>query len=460
MENSERFWLNQARSLRTTVNGVLWIEHWALPAIITHILCAVMVLWLRQSPEFSWGPLGWGYGCLWLGLCVWGFRGLRGRVYGVASALSRLEVQHGLYGQLSAAYAGKAEWPEPPIKPERSLAFRSIPLHGWLVLSMVVLVVAAVIPVSRDTGSPLAPNIETPPDMTTVETWLEVLAEDPALDPMALEKFEEQLESLQEEDPASWYDQASLEAASALRQDLEHSLSELADKLDQAHMAISDAADSQQAEEMLSELTLGPEALSALSALPQGVMPWRDSILDQLTEGAADGPMQLNADAMEALQQSMSRTQNTAQTLSDIGTLRRLTEEELQQLLAQGQNSGMGQQPGSGDGDADGNGPGSGGLARGPGTAPLLFRPDDLPFLPENFQAVSNSDLSRASIGETINTRIVSLDEGAQEDVETGILQGARQIDRGLGGTATWQQTLTPAEAARLKKFFQREESP
>ena len=221
-------------------------------------------------------------------------------------------------------------------------------------------------------------------------------------------------------------------------------------------MAVDEAADSESSGGASTDMTLGPEAMNALSALPQEAVPWRDSILDQLTADASNGPMQLNSEAMEALKQSMSRTQNTAQTLADIGTMRRLSQEEMQQLMAQCQNLGAGQQPGEGECE----GPGTGGLARGPGTAPLLFRPDDLPFLPENFQGVSNSDLSRASIGETIDTRIVSPEDRDQDEVDTDILGGARQIDRGMGGAATWQQSLTPAEAARLKKFFQRETSP
>ena len=450
MDDLQRYWLGQARLLKGTVNAVLWVERWIIAAISAHFVFAGVLLMGRRMTGFDAEAYVWAYGVLWIGLATWGLFRMRGAAYTTHSALSRLEVHYGLYGQLSSASEGKAEWPERPFKKQSPVVFQGTPTQGWFLLSLAVLGIAAVLPVGREIGTVLAPDIESPPDMTTVETWLEVLKEDPALDPAALEKFEDQLESLQNEDPASWYDQASLEAASALRQDLEHSLGELADKLDQAHMAIDDAADPELGQESGNQMTLGPEALSALSALPQGAMPWRDALLDQLTAEAGQGPMQLSSEAMEALKQSMSQTQNTAQTLADIGTMQRLTQEEMQQLMAQCQN------PEAGEGDQ----PGTGGITRGPGTAPLLFNPDDLPFLPENFQGVSNSDLSRASIGETIDTRVVSLDEQDQNDIETGILQGAQQMDSGMGGTATWQQSLTPVEAARLKKFFQRDTSP
>lgn len=386
----------------------------------------------------------------WVTLAALGLIRAKSKWYTNESALSRLEVQHGLFGQLSAAEAGQAEWPEPQEK-RPAVVLRLTQLQGWFLLSLIVFALALFVPIQKGQQTVLAPNIETPPDMATVETWLEVLSDDPAIDPAALEEFEEQLASLEDEESSTWYDQASLEAASALRQNLEHSVNELMEKLDQAQMAV-DAA-SEDAENSVRPMDMGSDAMSALKALPQGAMPWRDAILQRLSESNGQSPMSLSPEAMESLRQSMQRTQNTAQTLSDMGTLRRLTDEELEQLLQQCRACGS---PSEGGEDGK-DGPGTGGIARGPGTAPLIFQQNEMPFAPEVFEGVSNADLSRASLGETIDTRVVSPNEQETEEIGSSLLEGGSSFSTGSGGAATWQQSLTPAESARLKKFFSRD---
>ncbi|MGB0370257.1 MAG: hypothetical protein ACPGN3_02835 [Opitutales bacterium] len=448
MEDSQRFWLGRARRLAARVNFFLWVEGWLLAGVVVHIAYAAGVLWMRSSMDYSMSSIWLGYAGLIIVLAIAALWRCRGKWYTVQAALSRLEVHHELYGQLSAANEGKAEWPARG-ESSGSVQYRSTNGQVWFGLSLLFFVIALWIPIQKQVKDVFAPDIETPPDMTTVEMWLEVLKDDPSIDQAALEDIEDTLETLENEDPASWYDQASLEAASALREQLEYSLDELQEKLDLANSELGKALERMEGDTQ--QLSLGKEAMNALSELPKGAMPWRDSILEQLTSGQNQGPMSLDAEAMESLRQSMSRSQNTAQTLSDIGTMRRLSEEEMQQLLAQCQSTGPG-----GEGDL----PGSGGVARGPGTAPLLFRPDDLPFMPETFEGVSNSDLSRASIGETIDTKVVSMNDRQDDEIETGLLDSRSALDSGQGGTATWQQSLTPAEAQRLKKFFNRDTPP
>ena len=307
MSDSRRIWLGRARRLTAKVNTLMWLDAWLVWGVGLNLAFALGVLLFRGRGETALFPIISIYALALFLLGAWRLLRLRiqGSVYPTSAALSRLEVHHGLFGQLSAAMAGHALWPDPE-ESESPMRFRFTPRQGYFACSFILLILSAVIPVTVERPHIVAANVEMPPDLATVETWIEVLKDDPSIEPYGLEEFEMQLASLQEEDSATWYDQASLEASSALRDNLEHSLNELLEKLEQARMAI--ASDSEQVEGAEVPTRLGNEALSALSALPDGVMPWRDAILKQFANEEGQRPMSLSSEQAQSLQNSMSRT--------------------------------------------------------------------------------------------------------------------------------------------------------
>src|SRR5690606_17582209 len=81
------------------------------------------------------------------------------------------------------------------------------------------------IPIPEAT-SRIAPAVK-PPALAAVEEWIAELEKNPAIEQSSLDEVKEQAEQLAEQDPASWYSHASLEAADHLQQQMTSGLQSL-----------------------------------------------------------------------------------------------------------------------------------------------------------------------------------------------------------------------------------------
>jgi hypothetical protein len=98
-----------------------------------------------------------------------------------------------------------------------------------------------------------------------------------------------------------------------------------------------------------------------------------------------------------------------------------------------------------------GEGLGNGGITRGPGTAPLTLSDEENDFGTKKNEAVSNTDMSRAQVG-----NMLALQDGKHEvdkSIKGPQAAGAVQ-NAGQGGEQVWRESLTPEEKAVLKRVF------
>ena len=460
MTPDEKFWLSEARRVSLLVNAQSWFER-SLPWLAgVHVCAAIAILGSHRSNASVSPSIALIIAIAWcLVWCVVLIRLWRSRLR-PTDALARLEVHHQLHGQLSSAWLGKADWPRARGRrfPYR-YHFQSN--QALLAASILLPLIAGWIPIKQAQGEVLPPS-ELPPDLLAIENTLESLEAEPRIDAASLETFQEQLDQLKGDDPSDWYDQSSLEAADALKSELEHQLSSLSQALSDAEKALSEL------ERMGDDMRMQPEsarnqAAEALNRLSDESLAFQEPLLQQLQEALENPAASLSPDQMEQLRESMRDTRETAQSLSNIGRLQQLSQEQLQEIMEGMQpgqsgsgNKGDGQSSSTGEGMQEGTG--LGGVNRGPGDAPLLFNVDGLPFVPETFEGISNSDMSTASPGETLQTVITRPDPNADEPVDDSILEGGPSGTASAGGTATWQQILTPQEKERLERFFDRSE--
>jgi len=97
-------------------------------------------------------------------------------------------------------------------------------------------------------------------------------------------------------------------------------------------------------------------------------------------------------------------------------------------------------------------GQGTGGVDRGPGTAPLVLKEDKTQLGTTKTESLQNDDLSRAAVGDLIG--LGAGEHKADEATWTGAQLGGANSSVGSGGEAVWDQAATPAEQEALRRFF------
>jgi len=241
-----------------------------------------------------------------------------------------------------------------------------------------------------------------------------------------------------------WYSHHSLEATDSLRQSLDRSIDQMGDHLDAAERSLqalqlsSDqltadardqlAADFQAAVHGLraNELKLDPELMKKLAALdPKNLKSLSQEQLDRLREA-----LKKNEGACKAC-----RNPGEGGQPGFLGDGTGTDDEEMARLLKRLAASD----------------PGRGGITRGPGAAPLTLGDTESSLGTNQQEAVSNQDLSRATPSDVIG---LGQQEHELDRAATGPQAGGA-ASAGAGGERVWKDTLTPAERAVLKRYFQ-----
>lgn len=102
-------------------------------------------------------------------------------------------------------------------------------------------------------------------------------------------------------------------------------------------------------------------------------------------------------------------------------------------------------------GKGDGQQPGSGGLIRGPGTAPVNLSKEENDLGSRNLEGVTNEDMSRVLPGDMLG---IGQGEHEIDEIRTAPTTAGEVQSEGKGGNAVWKESLLPAEKKVLKKYF------
>ncbi len=451
VEAREGYWRSLAGRWARRVNLCWWLEKWLPLAIAANVIGCLGLLLLRERGiATGWGLLG--YAVLLLLAGVLAYLLARPHFHKPADALLRLDAFLNLRGQLNTAADGKCAWPEArtlPLPPYRQRASRT---EFATLLSVGLLLAGAFVPLPR--AEALPPRAENPsPALEQTLDLVRDLRDHDIIEPPRLDALEEQARKLRERPQEDWYRQETLEAAEHLRAQSQEDLQQLAENLSEASNQLSAAASALRSGDQAALQQMGEALAASAQRLQMGKLPASSQTTRQLSELARKMSAADQQNLMNALQQ-MSPEQ-----------LRQLSEQLRQQAgVAQnpaggpGKNQGLpGPDPqrgrGQGQGTEFGEEFGQGGIARGPGEAPLNLINDDPDLATSEDLTLNNDDLSQAALGDSLATSL-ALPSGADPD--------AFSLDAGGGGTsidqgseAVWRSELTPQENRVLQTYFE-----
>ena len=444
---TQNAWQAEARRVALKVNFAWWLQRFSAPLMLCTLVGTAALLWFRrQHPEITVGQ--------WLGMITMGIFLIGGICAFLArrnfetpeQSMVRIEASMRLRSGLSAALAGVAPWPELPQKVHAGLRWhwqRALlpPLAALLLLGAGLL-----IPLHRLLPEPTIPD--QPQAWERTESELTRLEEEKVVDQEYIEEVRKKIDDLRAQDPQEWFSHASMEATDNLRKEHKAEAKRLEREMSQAAKALEALQSHPQMGEK-EKARLANEFDQAMQSMKNGAMKPNPALLEQL-KGL--DPNQLGQLTPEQLQQLQQNLQKNAQQLQGQQGQGGQGDEWLDELLADGSDSGEGEGEGQGQGEGEGENPGNGGISRGPGHDPNLLGKASQELETGAMQGLKASDLSRTLPGD-----LLELQEG-KHDVDTStskVSSGGGVSDTGKGGDRVWKDSLDPQEQKALKKFFE-----
>ena len=426
---ARRHWEKAAGRLAARINAVTWLERFA-PAAFGVGSAAASTLYalrrLRHPDGPAWLVLACGLGLA--ALAAW--RPARRAFFARSDARVLLEYQLRLDAALSAAAAGVGPWPGAGAGPVRILRWRAGATLGWLAAAGVVIAAGQWLPVPAAEGGTTRP-VEPPPALAETEAWLRDLRALDVAQPESVAALEARAQELAARSPEDQYSHSALEAADTLRDQTADALRRLARALEAGAGSLEPLADPQARPDDAQLRALGNQLAAALSGLRAGELSPRADLLRQLAGVDAAGLRNLTAAQAAQLARRLGAAGQGVRGIPG--------------AMGAGAPIAAGTQPGGM--------PGAGGPGGGGPPAPLAFKADASDAGAGRMQAVTNPDLSRAALGDLLDTQ-----RGAHEVDPTKALApvaAGAVAAPAAGGEAVWVNRLTPGERAVLKDFFQ-----
>ncbi len=433
-------WLKQARRTRRKVNVGWWLAR-AMPLLVIAGVLGFAVIFILRSRgmELGWDRVWPWAASAFAALMLTSWLLARQQFVSTSQSLVRLESELHLHNALTTAMAGRGTWPALVNAADDGWRWRWQTVGGPFAAFAGSLALAIMFPVAQEAEAE-APTVE-PQAWAQMEDWLEKLKEEKIVTEEETEEQLAKISELRDQPPEKWFSHESLNAGDTLKEQLQRDIKQLAQNLSTAERslnALKNYADqlSVEAKEQLlkdfdqaladikaSSLELDPEMLKAIAGLdPKNLKGLSESQMKQLRES-----MKKKAGACNGMCKNPG-------FLGD-------GEGEDDELAAMLKTHGQG----------GGEEPGKGSITRGPGTAPLTLSDEENDFGTNKNEAVSNTDMSRAQVG-----NMLALQDGKHEVDKTikgpqsaGAIQNA-----GQGGEQVWRESLTPDEKAVLKRVF------
>jgi hypothetical protein len=285
------------------------------------------------------------------------------------------------------------------------------------------LLAAATVPISR--AAARASVGEPPPEWSELESWMTALRAADLVEPEALRSWEERLAALRRQPKEHWYDPSSLEAGDALKDELRQSLRSLAEGVESAEEQLADPTTPGDENSAAARREAGKRLENALSAAMRSGLPMKPELAEKLK-----GLAQARRLSPEELAKLRQRLQNGRESFRSA-----LLECRQGHRLCTRQECRRG----------------SGGIARGPGPAPLILMNEKSTPGTSATETLPDAALQDAQIGDIVKV------EQLRQHLERGAYRGSRASGAasvGSGGEAVWRHTVTPEERALLERYF------
>ncbi len=434
-------WLRQACHTRRKVNTGWWLAR-AMPLLVMGgVLGFIMIFVLRsRGMELAWSHV-WPWvasGFVALMLASWLLA--RRQFVSTSQAMVRLESELQLHNALTTAAAGHGVWPALVSTIDDGWRWRWQAVGGPFVAFVGSLALAIWLPVAQDVEAK-GPTVE-PQAWAQMEDWLEKLKEEQIVTEEEKEEQLAKISDLRDQPPEKWFSHESLNAGDTLKEQLQREIKQLAQNLSTAERSLNalknyaDQLSVEAKEQLLKDFD------QALADMKSSALELDPKLLKSIAGIDPKNLKSLSKEQMKQLGESMKKKAGACNGMcKNPGFLGDGEGEDDELAAAMGQLKKQGQ----------GEGPGKGAITRGPGTAPLTLSDEENDFGTNKNEAVSNTDLSRAQVGDmlALQNGKHDVDKTAKGPQAAGTVQNA-----GQGGEQVWRESLTPEEKAVLKRVF------
>ncbi|WP_395738419.1 hypothetical protein [Prosthecobacter sp.] len=434
-------WLRQARRTQRKVNFGWWLAR-SMPLLVMAGVVGFATIFILRSRGMDLG-----FQQLWpwvvsvfVALMLISWLLARHQFVSTSQALVRLESELQLHNALTTAMAGRGVWPSLVAAADDGFRWRWQSVSGPFLAFAGSLALAILLPVAQDAEAK-GPVVE-PQAWAQMEDWLEKLKEEQIVTEEEKEEQLAKISDLRDQPPEKWFSHESLNAGDTLKEQLQRDIKQLAQNLTTAERSLNALKNYADQLSVAAKEHLLKDFDQALADMKSSSLEIDPSLLDAIKGIDPKNLKTLSAEQMKQLSESMKNKAGACNGMcKNPGFLGdgEGEDDELASLLGKLQKEGMGENPGKG------------GITRGPGTAPLTLSDEENDFGTNKNEAVSNTDMSRAQVG-----NMLALQDGKHEVDKTAKgPQAAGSIQNaGQGGEQVWRESLTPDEKAVLKRVF------
>jgi hypothetical protein len=284
-----------------------------------------------------------------------------------------------------------------------------------------------------------APVVE-PQAWGQMESWMEKLQEEQIVTEEEKEEQLAKISDLRDQPPEKWFSHESLNAGDTLKEQLQRDIQKLAQDLSTAERSLNALQNYADQLSVAAKEQLLKDFDQALADMKANALEIDPKLMEALAGIDPKDLKGLSKEQMDQLRESMKKKASECNGLCEnpgfLGD-------------GEGEDDKLAEMLGKMEGE--GEGPGNGGITRGPGTAPLTLSKEENDFGTNKTEAVSNTDLSRARVGD-----LMAIQDGKHEvDKTSAGPQAAGAVQNtGEGGQQVWRESLTPEEKAVLKRVF------
>ncbi|WP_395750303.1 hypothetical protein [Prosthecobacter sp.] len=434
-------WMRQARRTRRKVNVGWWLAR-SMPLLVMAGVIGFATIFILRSRGMDLG-----FSQLWpwvlsafAALMIISWLLARHQFVSTSQALVRLESELQLHNALTTAVAGRGAWPSLVAAADDGWRWRWQSVSGPFLAFAGSLALAILLPVAQDAEAK-GPTVE-PQAWAQMEDWLEKLKEEQIVTEEEKEEQLAKISDLRDQPPEKWFSHESLNAGDTLKEQLQRDIKQLAQNLTTAERSLNALKNYADQLSVAAKEHLLKDFDQALADMKSSALELDPSLLKAIAGIDPKNMKSLSAEQMKQLSESMKKKAGACNGMcKNPGFLGdgEGEDDELAALLGLLQKEGMGEMPGKG------------GITRGPGTAPLTLSDEENDFGTNKNEAVSNTDMSRAQVG-----NMLALQDGKHEVDKTAKgPQAAGSIQNaGQGGEQVWRESLTPDEKAVLKRVF------
>ena len=280
----QEFWRKRASMLSRRVNLAWFLQLLAAPLLVTAVLGAVATILIRREfPEVTPLHIGLALLAILVLLSITILAIAWKRFEKPEQSLVRIEASGGMNTSLSSASAGVSAWPEKPPTLDPSLRWHLPKTLIPPLAALGLLALGLIIPISAREKQSVAPS-QQPQAWSQIDSQLEQLADDAAVDEEYIEEMQKRLEQLKAQEEKDWFSHASLEATDTMEDAHKSNMDELERDMDEMESALEALAENADKLTTEQKQKLTEEFESALEGLENGAMKPNPELLDQLSK--------------------------------------------------------------------------------------------------------------------------------------------------------------------------------